>query len=166
MFYDFYFVRCFHITFCRQSLSQFVASMMQSDGSFTMQEGGEIDLRASYCALAVSSILRLDCLPLISGPNSIKWIKRWANDFLLYIGSVFLVCFFFIILVMLCLLHFSCQTYEGGFGAVPGCEAHGGYAFCAVAALKILNSISLIDKPRLLSWLVNKQMSFEGGFQV
>jgi protein farnesyltransferase subunit beta len=32
-----------------------------------------------------------------------------------------------------------CQTYEGGFAATPGGnEAHGGYAFCALAALSIL----------------------------
>ena len=31
-----------------------------------------------------------------------------------------------------------CQTYEGGFGGEPGVEAHGGYVFCALAALVIL----------------------------
>ena len=31
----------------------------------------------------------------------------------------------------------SCQTFEGGFGAEPFNEAHGGYAFCAVAALQV-----------------------------
>ena len=31
-----------------------------------------------------------------------------------------------------------CQGYEGGFGGEPGNEAHGGYAFCAFAALVIL----------------------------
>jgi protein farnesyltransferase subunit beta len=33
----------------------------------------------------------------------------------------------------------SCQTYEGGFGGEPGNEAHGGYSFCALAALQILD---------------------------
>ena len=27
----------------------------------------------------------------------------------------------------------TCQTYEGGFGPCPGCEAHGGYAFCRLS---------------------------------
>jgi len=36
------------------------------------------------------------------------------------------------------LLLIRCQTYEGGFGGEPGNEAHGGYAFCAFAALVIL----------------------------
>lgn len=36
---------------------------------------------------------------------------------------------------------FRCQTYEGGFGGTPGSEAHGGYTFCAVAGLAILNRL-------------------------
>ena len=43
-----------------------------------------------------------------------------------------------------------CQTYEGGFGGYPGVEAHGGYTFCAVAALAILDRIDLIDVPALV----------------
>jgi protein farnesyltransferase subunit beta len=39
----------------------------------------------------------------------------------------------------------SCQTYEGGFGATPQNEAHGGYTFCAVAALKLLGKEDLCD---------------------
>jgi protein farnesyltransferase subunit beta len=58
----------------------------------------------------------------------------------------------------------SCQTYEGGFGGEPGNEAHGGYAFCAIAALKILDSLQLCDVGTLKHWLANRQMSFEGGF--
>ena len=32
----------------------------------------------------------------------------------------------------------SCQTYEGGIAGLPQSEAHGGYAFCALACLCIL----------------------------
>ena len=35
----------------------------------------------------------------------------------------------------------SCQTYEGGFGGEPGNEAHGGYNFCTLAGLLILNAV-------------------------
>ncbi|CAH1117346.1 unnamed protein product [Phaedon cochleariae] len=59
----------------------------------------------------------------------------------------------------------SCQTYEGGFAGFPGMEAHGGYAFCGLAALVILNKGHLIDEQALLRWLVNRQMRLEGGFQ-
>lgn len=33
----------------------------------------------------------------------------------------------------------SCQSFEGGFGGEPYTEAHGGYTFCAVASLVLLN---------------------------
>ncbi|KAI9920167.1 hypothetical protein PsorP6_016048 [Peronosclerospora sorghi] len=60
----------------------------------------------------------------------------------------------------------SCQTYEGGFGGEPGNEAHGGYAFCAVATLYILGAVDQIrDLPGLLHWLANRQIPFEGGCQ-
>lgn len=39
----------------------------------------------------------------------------------------------------------SCQTYEGGIGAFPGNEAHGGYAFCGLAALMILKTANQLD---------------------
>jgi len=58
-----------------------------------------------------------------------------------------------------------CQTYEGGFGGLPGVEAHGGYTFCGFSALILLNSVSMCDTKSLLRWVANKQMSFEGGFQ-
>ncbi|CAG2059160.1 unnamed protein product [Timema podura] len=50
--------------------------------------------------------------------------------------------------------HWICQTYEGGFSSVPGTEAHGGYAFCGLAALRLLNKEHLCDMNALL-----------GGFQ-
>ncbi|XP_068619137.1 protein farnesyltransferase subunit beta isoform X2 [Battus philenor] len=59
----------------------------------------------------------------------------------------------------------SCQTYEGGFGGCPGMEAHGGYAFCGVASLALLNRAHLCDIDSLLRWCVNRQMRVEGGFQ-
>lgn len=59
----------------------------------------------------------------------------------------------------------SCQTYEGGFGAMPGLEAHGGYSFCGLASAILLNREKLIDSQAFLRWLTFRQMTFEGGFQ-
>lgn len=67
----------------------------------------------------------------------------------------------------------QCQTYEGGFGGEPFCEAHGGYTFCALGALHILTKAkgmtsleeSGVDVVALRDWLVRRQMAFEGGFQ-
>lgn len=59
----------------------------------------------------------------------------------------------------------SCQTYEGGLGGEPFNEAHGGYTFCGVAALSILNRLDAIDVHACLRWTVDRQMAYEGGFQ-
>lgn len=60
----------------------------------------------------------------------------------------------------------ACQTYEGGFGGEPnGGEAHGGYAYCALASLHLLGKTDLIlDKSALRGWLARRQLSLEGGF--
>lgn len=58
-----------------------------------------------------------------------------------------------------------CQTYEGGFGGVPGMEAHGGYSFCGLASLVLMGQEHKININSLLRWLVHKQMKYEGGFQ-
>lgn len=58
----------------------------------------------------------------------------------------------------------SCQTYEGGFGSVPGSEAHGGYTFCCVASLCLMDHLSRANIPALIRWLVSKQIPEEGGF--
>jgi protein farnesyltransferase subunit beta len=58
----------------------------------------------------------------------------------------------------------SCQTYEGGFGGEPFNEAHGGYNFCAIAGLCILNRGRDCDIAGQRSWLLERQMKLEGGF--
>jgi protein farnesyltransferase subunit beta len=58
----------------------------------------------------------------------------------------------------------SCQTYEGGLGGEPWSEAHGGYAYCGVAALQLLGKLDVLDLPALTGWLARRQMTFEGGF--
>ncbi|ORC89763.1 geranylgeranyltransferase type I beta subunit [Trypanosoma theileri] len=38
------------------------------------------------------------------------------------------------------------NPHEGGFGAVPGAESHGGMTFCAVASLVLCNAISSLTR--------------------
>ena len=59
----------------------------------------------------------------------------------------------------------SCQTYEGGFGGEPGVEAHGGYGFCAIATLCILDACHLVDLDALDAWVARRQTTIEGGYQ-
>lgn len=105
-------------------------------GSFAMHRGGETDTRATYCAMAIASLLNIMTDELIDNVGD-------------YISS--------------------CQTHEGGFGAGPGSEAHGGYAFCALGALCLIGppdkSIpKYINVDKALKWLSSRQMYIEGGF--
>ena len=75
----------------------------------------------------------------------------------------------------------TCQTWEGGFGGVPGAEAHGGYTYCAVSALLLLLSPApiptdhtphhhhplspTINTKSLLYWLTSQQVQPIGGFR-
>lgn len=51
------------------------------------------------------------------------------------------------------------QTYEGGIGGEPGNEAHGGYTFCGLAALILIDRADVLDLPRLLHWAVQCQVT-------
>lgn len=115
----------------RAGVLSFLHDMKQDDGSFTLHKDGEIDSRASYCALAVIRLLNIRD-DLLMG-NVAEWLL-------------------------------SCQTYEGGFGSLPGAEAHGGYTFCCVAGLRLLNQLNRINMDSLLRWLTAKQLTPEEGF--
>ncbi|XP_022651789.1 protein farnesyltransferase subunit beta-like isoform X3 [Varroa jacobsoni] len=115
----------------REKLLPFLVRLHQSDGSFIMHEGGEVDVRGTYCALAVARLTNLLC----------EELTNKSAEFVL-----------------------ECQSYEGGFGGLPGLEAHGGYTFCSIAALAILEAVTRCDLPKLLNWLIMRQCPFEGGF--
>ncbi|TVU35175.1 hypothetical protein EJB05_17052 [Eragrostis curvula] len=57
-----------------------------------------------------------------------------------------------------------CQTYEGGIAGEPYAEAHGGYTFCGLAALILLNEADKLDLPSLIEWVAFRQ-GVECGFQ-
>ena len=57
------------------------------------------------------------------------------------------------------------QSYEGGIGAEPFGEAHGGFTFCGTATMSILGEGKRLNLQKLGEWLVCRQMSAEGGFQ-
>jgi protein farnesyltransferase subunit beta len=102
---------------------RFLVSLKQPDGSFTVHRQGEIDVRATYCVCCISLILGIATPELFQGVGEA-------------VGR--------------------CQTYEGGLsaasqafgqdgeGATLG-EAHGGYAYCALASHL---SLSLIPSPQ------------------
>lgn len=58
------------------------------------------------------------------------------------------------------------QGFDGGMGGAPGNESHGGYAYCALASLVLLQAPpSTINLPAFTTWLFMRQMKIEGGFQ-
>jgi geranylgeranyl transferase type-2 subunit beta len=54
----------------------YVASLQQSDGSFSGDQWGEIDTRFSYCALSVLSILGQLDSPKIDMKKAIDFVAR------------------------------------------------------------------------------------------
>ena len=119
----------------RESLVKFLFSVKQPDGSFRMHVDGEVDVRGAYCAISVAKLVNL--------PEEVQQ-KLFENT-----GDWIA----------------SCQTYEGGFGGAPDLEAHGGYSFCGIAGLALLNEAHKCDTHHLLRWSVLRQMPYEGGFQ-
>mmetsp|Transcript_21508 Transcript_21508/g.40150 ORF Transcript_21508/g.40150 Transcript_21508/m.40150 type:complete len:361 (-) Transcript_21508:393-1475(-) len=50
------------------------------------------------------------------------------------------------------------QSYDGGFGILPGQEAHAGAIYCAVSSLALLGRLDDVDEPSLVHFLVSRQM--------
>ncbi|OAA64191.1 farnesyltransferase beta subunit ram1 [Niveomyces insectorum RCEF 264] len=133
----------------RRMLWRWLCALKQPDGGFRMTVGGEEDVRGAYCAAIIISMLNL---PLDLSRDSPAWTPDKPT---LFTGLADYVQ--------------RCQTYEGGISAQPGSEAHGGYAFCALGCLSILDSpdrsiARYLDVPRLVSWLSSRQYAPEGGF--
>ncbi|XP_062106822.1 protein farnesyltransferase subunit beta-like isoform X2 [Humulus lupulus] len=115
----------------RSTLYMFLQRMKQPSGGFRMHDGGEIDVRACYTAISVTSILNI-----------------LDDELVQNVGNYIL----------------SCQTYEGGIGGEPNSEAHGGYTFCGLATMILINEVHRLDLSPLIDWLVFRQGG-ECGFQ-
>lgn len=132
----------------RNTMWHWLGRMKQPDGSFTMCEGGETDVRGAFCAMVIASLL---CLPLELSPSEAARTGRRSLDD----GLAEWIA--------------GCQTVEGGIAAAPGSEAHGAYAFCALGCLCILGSPAqmipkYMDIDSLYAWLAHRQYNPEGGF--
>lgn len=114
------------------NMYKFLMRMKQPDGSFRMHDGGEVDIRGTYCALNIAVLLNITTPELLEN----------AAEFIVL-----------------------CQTFEGGLGPLPGVEAHGGYTFCGLAAMALINKLHMLDLGSLTQWVVSRQMEIEGGFQ-
>lgn len=144
----------------RIPLYRWMASLqVPSTGGYRMQHDGEVDVRATYTIACCSKLLGL--LNKTSSNNKQEEENPSCSGFTV-LGRPRVIEFVQ-----------SCQTYEGGMGGEPFSEAHGGYTFCAVAALKLLGALgknsnnsnnSNFDVATLLGWLGRRQLPYEGGF--
>ncbi|KAI9931287.1 hypothetical protein ASPWEDRAFT_47477 [Aspergillus wentii DTO 134E9] len=133
----------------RKAMWNWLGRLKQRDGGFRICEGGEEDVRGAYCAMVIISLLDL---PLTLPPEAEArryGLESFASGLPEYLSR--------------------CQTFEGGISGSPGAEAHGAYAFCALACLCILDrpEVTLpryMNFPLLLSWLSARQYAPEGGF--
>lgn len=120
----------------RRGIESFLRRMCRpadQGGGFRLCEGGEVDVRGCYTAMAVAHMTGLDAAVLAAEAHMASFIT-------------------------------ACQTYEGGIGGEPGNEAHGGYAFCGLAAAVIADQHSCLDLHHLAKWATACQGAVEGGF--
>lgn len=133
----------------RKAMWQWLGQVKQVDGGFRMAVGAEEDIRGAYCAMTAISLLNLPLDLPPEAPARAAGLEKFTDKLGEWVGK--------------------CQTYEGGVAGAPTNEAHGAYAFCALACLSILDAphISIpkhLDVASLIRWLTATQTSPEGGF--
>jgi protein farnesyltransferase subunit beta len=74
--------------------------------------------RGAYCSMTIISLLNLPLELPPDSPARIHGSETFLTGLAEWVGR--------------------CQAFEGGIASSPGNEAHGGYAFCALACLSIL----------------------------
>lgn len=118
----------------RKGIYRFLKSVKQSDGSFAMQEHGEVDCRSVYCALTVASVLDILDSDLSEGVT--EWLVRCQT----YEGG------------------FSGCPGEEAHAGYAFC------ALAALCILHSPEEVSkLIDTDSLLRWTAFRQYNIEGG---
>ncbi|KAI5173281.1 protein farnesyltransferase subunit beta [Nematocida sp. LUAm3] len=121
----------------KEKVIEFLKSMKVKNG-FTMHKNGETDARTLYCAISSFSLLFPEHVKYNEqlNPLSTPQGKELFSDSERIISEL--------------------QTYEGGYSARKGEEAHAGYTYSAVSSLIILQKqptrLSLLKK-----WLKNRQ---------
>jgi protein farnesyltransferase subunit beta len=118
----------------RPAVQRWLVSLRAADGGFRMHRGGEVDIRASYCAAVVARLLHLDVTEVFP-PHA----RRYLAECQTYEGG------------------FGSCLDGGG-------EAHGGYTQCAVAAALLTNASGHMDVANLRRFCAMRQLEFEGGF--
>ncbi|KAI1620342.1 terpenoid cyclases/protein prenyltransferase alpha-alpha toroid [Exophiala viscosa] len=132
----------------REAMWQWLGRLKQPDGGFQICEGGEEDVRGAYCALVAISLLDLPLTLPPKSPAREAGLETFMDGLGEYLSR--------------------CQTFEGGIADAPGDEAHGAYAFCALACLCLYGEPHVainrfLDVDAILWWLSSRQYAPEGG---
>ncbi|CAI9092425.1 OLC1v1027654C1 [Oldenlandia corymbosa var. corymbosa] len=175
---------------------QFYGFHGSRSSQFQHVEGGLVPngshLASTYCALAILKTVGYD-LSLLDSTSILKSMKNLQQpdgSFMpIHSGAETDLRFVFCA-ASICLLLgnwcgmdkerakeyiLRCQSYDGGFGLIPGSESHGGATYCAVASLRLMGYIEddlvsktvspcVLNVPMLLDWCLKRQ-SDDGGFQ-
>lgn len=133
----------------RAAMWRWLGTVKQRDGGFCMAVGAEEDVRGAYCAMTIITLLNLPLDLPPDAPAREFGLEKFTDGLGEWVGR--------------------CQTFEGGIAGAPGNEAHGAYAFCALACLCILDAPQIgipkyLDVQALARCLANLQTSPEGGF--
>ncbi|CAG8735421.1 26149_t:CDS:10 [Dentiscutata erythropus] len=131
-----------------------ISKLQNVTGGFGGGPGQISHAAVTYAAVNTIAILGTkEAYDLIDRENLYKWfmkLKQPDGSFIMHEGGE---------------VDIRCQAFDGGIGGEPGLEAHGGYAFCGLAAMEILGKTDLLDIPSLFRWASSLQMKLEGGFQ-
>ncbi|KND04533.1 uncharacterized protein SPPG_00259 [Spizellomyces punctatus DAOM BR117] len=160
-----------------------LARCQNSTGGFGGGPGQISHVATTYAAVnALAIVGTQEAYDLIDRSALLDWLRRLKQadgSFLMHEGGELDVRGIYCVLATVKLLNIvspdlaanseqfiACsQTYEGGIGGIPGVEAHGGYTFCAFAAMELLGKTELLDLDKLSRWLCFRQLAVEKGFQ-
>lgn len=166
----------------RLFLAEYIFSFQVESGGFSGGQGYPANLVSTYASILALAILEVK---EVNEKINLKGIESFIlnckgqipGSYLIHIdGEVDLRCTFVAVLLnkMLNLENSSiedgvdeyiasCQSFDGGISPVPSVEAHGGYTFCGLATMSLINKIEKLNVKKLMFWLINNQTKF-GGF--
>jgi protein farnesyltransferase subunit beta len=164
---------------------EFLALCQCADGGFGGGPGQMAHLAPTYAAVCCLADIATDAAALVVDRNTMRDFLRRCKDerscgFRMHDGGETDVrgCYTALAVAHLCGIDDSfltdgvpgfvsrCQTHEGGIAGEQGAEAHGGYAFCGLAAVTLcgVEASDALDLNELARWLTHRQGAVEGGF--
>ena len=138
----------------KKAVVKYVSGLQNEDGSFSGDKWGEIDTRFTYCAFSCLALLGEMHLPDWDNYDSTNDTDTRDGTIDIYTAVKYII---------------SCRnSFDGGFGAVPGAESHAGQVFCCIGALSISHSLHLLNEnpesgADVLSWWLAERQCDSGG---